>query len=545
MRAMISGVDRQGRPDPNGKRFLFVTLAGNVVPPGTPPALAHCDTDGNSRLFPAVLGPGIDGLITVGGATPEKRYWVGSCGGPAVELLAPAKGIDVATITGRDHYRSGTSYAAPYVAGLAALLLEQDPTLTPPQIETRLKESASYTTDHLEAPAGGRLAAPHAETISTRCQTEEVTYSAQTTVLRMVGCGEEFADNVLWHLDRADSAEGALDGKSTRIATGRGALVYLVDTGVMQAHDEFARATGPNVIDGFQMTNPFTCSTQALSPCTENLSDSLLFIFTHGTATASVVGGIRTGLAPDANIVSVALQSNDIADWIRSFDEIIRHAWSPATPSVRTAVVNMSTVPGYMATDERYAALERKMREMIGGVDVEGRPDPNGKRFLFVTIAGNKAPEGTRPEFSQCQSDGASRLYPSAIGWSIDGLITVGGIDQENRFWSGSCGGEGVDILAPAANLLVASMTGRDHYRGGRPVNGVSGNSGTSYAAPYVAGLAALLLERDPDLTPQQIESRLKATASYTSDRETAPAAGRVAIFDIVSTYPRRRVVRR
>lgn len=70
----------------------------------------------------------------------------------------------------------------------------------------------------------------------------------------------------------------------------------------------------------------------------------------------------------------------------------------------------------------------------------------------------------------------------------------------------------------------------------------VEGNSGTSYASPFVAGIAACLLEKYPDMTPAELETRIKATASHTAD---APAAGRVAIFHVVSTFPKRRVVGR
>ena len=38
---------------------------------------------------------------------------------------------------------SGTSYATPYVSGMAARLLELDPTLTPVQLEEKLKQSPS------------------------------------------------------------------------------------------------------------------------------------------------------------------------------------------------------------------------------------------------------------------------------------------------------------------------------------------------------------------------------------------------------------------
>src|SRR6266516_2971775 len=92
------------------------------------------------------------------------------------------------------------------------------------------------------------VSAAAAQTISTRCQAEEVTTDVQTIDLRLVGCGEGFPDNLLWHLDRADSLTGELDSSSTRTLTGKGAVVYMFDTGVMSSHDELTRAEGSVVI---------------------------------------------------------------------------------------------------------------------------------------------------------------------------------------------------------------------------------------------------------------------------------------------------------
>jgi subtilisin family serine protease len=380
-----------------------------------------------------------------------------------------------------------------------------------------------------------------AQTSSTLCKVEEVSTTTKIIDLRLVGCGEGFSDNVLWHLDRADSVDGSLDGRSTRITTGKGAVVYVCDTGVMRDHDEFARADGSVVIDGILARDlrpscPASVTNPAIQPCFN--SDASLFINTHGTSVASVIAGRNTGVAPDAKIVSVYVGDNGSAVWIDAFDRIIRHAWAPTTPQFKTAIVNMSQVPGFSSDAASFTDIETKMREMVSGVDAEGRPDPHGKRFLFVTVAGNT---NARPEVAHCDSSGNSRLYPASLGPMIDGLITVGGMDKDNRFWSGSCKGPVVEILAPADDILVASISNRDHYRSSKPHFNAPPNSGTSYAAPFVAGMAACLLEKDPDMTPAELEMRIKATASHTADAVDAPATGRVAIFEVVPASPKRR----
>lgn len=378
-----------------------------------------------------------------------------------------------------------------------------------------------------------------AQTSSTRCQADDVTTDVGTVDLRLVGCGEGFAENLLWHLDRADSLTGVLDSSVTRTATGKGAVVYMVDTGVMSTHDEFMRADGSVVIAaihpyGFGKACP-NGDDPTIHPCYTSAAD--LSIYTHGTATASMVAGRNMGVAPDAKIVSVWAEAAamNIDKWIGTFDAIIRHAWDPATPPFRTGIINMSFVPNYAsANDPKFPLFEKKMREMIAGVDANGNPDRNGKRFLFTTIAGNAA--------GQCDSSGNSNLYPGILGSSIDGLITAGGIDATNHLWEGSCKGPALDVLAPAASLFVASISGHDHYRSGHPVGGIPLNSGTSYAAPFVAGLAALLLEKNPDYTPQQLEMIIKSTSTRVANADETTAGGRVAGFDLISKLPRRHV---
>lgn len=310
----------------------------------------------------------------------------------------------------------------------------------------------------------------------------------------------------------------------TRRATGKGAVVYVMDTGIWPDHSELEDG---KVIGGINPRN-IRCEGQdaSLHPCWTADSVGSIFLYTHGTAVASVIAGRNTGVAPDAKIVSVLAQDGTVSLFVESLRAMIAHAWDPTTPSFQTAIVNISGgVPSFDRGNVQVRAFEELMRRMIGGVDRDGNPDPNGKRFFFVGIAGNDLPDDRS---SQCNADDTVKIIPSVLGREIDGLITVGGLTRDNQEWSGACRGDKVEILAPAHEILVASITGRDHYRSARPANG---NSGTSYAGPYISGLAACLLEENPSLTPAQLEARLKANASgrvgiYATER---PARRRAA----------------
>jgi subtilisin family serine protease len=385
--------------------------------------------------------------------------------------------------------------------------------------------------------------------VSTRCGTENVVVNEMYTDLRLTGCGDAYMDDVLWHLDRADSPTGALDGRVVRPATGRGVVIYVCDTGVKQNHTEFVRPFGSNVVAGIDATAaagqfPSGCNgpRETLDPCPA--TTGVLSLFTHGTAVASAAAGRYTGVAPDAQIVSVlALSSKgqDVRLWTEIFAAIIRHAWDPATPPFKTAVINISTGVSTASNDPGLPALFETMRIMTTGVDAQGNPDPSGKRFFFATVAGNV----TAGNF-QCDENRLTKLEFAKLGPQVDGIMTVGGLARDNSLWSGSCIGDAVEILAPAEQMFVASITGIDHYRSAIPFDL---NSGTSYASPYVAGIAATLLEVNPDLTPADIEQRIKSRASHVNDPSETTAGGRVAIYDAESVAapqpPKRRAIRR
>lgn len=370
------------------------------------------------------------------------------------------------------------------------------------------------------------LSASAQQTTSTMCQATELFVDASLSERHLVGCGEGYPDNLLWHLDRSDSLNGKLDGKVTRRTTGRGALIYVLDTGVMQDHVEFARSTGSNVIGGFDVSGiaPRDCVNPAISPCYP--SPTTVLIYGHGTGVASVAAGLNTGVAPGASIVSVLIVGGDSTKWIDGLKRVIRHAYDPATPQVRTAIITIST-----ATDAK-AELTALIERMTTGVDIDGNADPNGKRFFFSVMTGNYS-EDSRS--NQCTADRLVRLYPANMATAIKGVVSVGGIDRENRLWSGSCRGPLVEVLAPAADIFVASIYRRDSYR----YKPEFYSSGTSWAAPYVAGMAARILEANPDLTPADVETLLRNSPSLV---EGLP----VPILDEspVVSGPRRRSIR-
>ncbi|MEG3956125.1 S8 family serine peptidase [Microcoleus sp. herbarium2] len=132
--------------DANDAGVLFVTAAGN----------ARRDND-IYPVYPANYE--LPNVISVAATDRHDKLWRDSqFGARTVDLGAP--GVDILSTIPGNQYKSedGTSMAAPHVAGAAALLLAQDPSLTPAQ----LKNILMNTTDPLDSlkgktVSGGRL----------------------------------------------------------------------------------------------------------------------------------------------------------------------------------------------------------------------------------------------------------------------------------------------------------------------------------------------------------------------------------------------------
>jgi serine protease AprX len=228
----------------------------------------------------------------------------------------------------------------------------------------------------------------------------------------------------------------------------------------------------------------------------------------HGTHVAGIIGGgavdgMRMGLAPKVNLINVKVSNNlgmsRVADVVEALEWIY---YNKDAYNIR--VVNLSlnsTVPEPYHLSPLDAAVEILW---FNGV-------------VVVVAAGNN---GT--------GSGPVTLYPPAndpfvitVG-AADGLNTPGiGDDRVPTFSAYGTTEDGFakpDLVAPGRNIISAMLCNAARLVVDHPTHYVGPfyfrMSGTSMAAPMVAGSAALLLQDEPNLTPDQVKYRLMATAN-------------------------------
>jgi subtilisin family serine protease len=162
-----------------------------------------------------------------------------------------------------------------------------------------------------------------------------------------------------------------------------------------------------------------------------------------------------------------------------------------------------------------------------------------GVRVINLSFAGEQEPPGDpvlRAAVQRAQQAGAlviagvgndgvstDRYYPAAY----PGVLGVAATDENNAPASFSNSGPVVDVAAPGVGIIST-------YNPDSPENTTRALyarfSGTSYAAPLVAGVAALLNAKNPDLTAEMIARRLqnRATDRGNPGRDDAYGAGLV-----------------
>jgi subtilisin family serine protease len=221
-------------------------------------------------------------------------------------------------------------------------------------------------------------------------------------------------------------------------------IIAVIDSGINAAHPEFAGRLVPgyNFID-------------------EEHPDDLTDESGHGTHVAGIIAAALdngqgvAGVCPYCRLMPLkVLNENNIGSWSQLAQGIIYAVDNGA----RILNLSLGTV---VASDTLAEAVEYAV----------------GHGVIVVAAAGNYASDAP--------------FYPAAL----DGVIAVGATTQSGTRWAKSDFGDYIDLVAPGHLIYSTYFDLNNLYHGYTYMNG------TSMAAPFVSGVAGLLLSIAPNLS--------------------------------------------
>jgi hypothetical protein len=187
----------------------------------------------------------------------------------------------------------------------------------------------------------------------------------------------------------------------------------------------------------------------------------------HGTGMAGAIAARQRllGTAPAARLLAVHAFSTSVATPESTTFNILKGInWAVGQG---TRVINMSFA------GPKDPSLERALKAA------------SDRNIVLIAAAGNAGPK-------------SPPLYPGAD----PNVIAVTATDIDNKLFPGANRGKYISVAAPGVDILVPA-----------PENTYQITTGTSVAAAEVSGIVALLLERNPKLTPADVRRILQASA--------------------------------
>ena len=298
-------------------------------------------------------------------------------------------------------------------------------------------------------------------------------------------------------------------------ATGRGVGVAVIDTGIAGGLADFKGEDGRSRVIASAVVNPAATTAKDT--------------YGHGTHVAGILAGDGSrrgdslrgqyvGIAPEANLISIKAADDagraTVLDIIYGLQFAVDHR---VTYNIR--VVNLSlqsTTAGSYKTDPLDAAVESAYFHGI----------------VVVAAAGNRGSAADATSYAP-----GNDPFAITVG-AVDDQGTKGTGDDLISTWS-SAGRtqDGIvkpDVAAPGAHI-VSTLAPDSAYSAMCPACIVSGQylraGGTSMAAPIVAGTAALILQRHPDWTPDQVKSTILATTRKLNSADVREVNAAAAAF--------------
>lgn len=279
--------------------------------------------------------------------------------------------------------------------------------------------------------------------------------------------GPAWADpgSVTWFGRLADAVGTAQLGNG-----GKGVTVAVLDTWIDATHPDF----GHRVLAGADCATNHVCrpGTPAPDKCEP-----------HGTHVAGIVAGSVYGIAPQATILPVRVLASGPSGCTADSQDVARGVrWAAAHGA---QIINLSLGSTYPVDDP-------------GGVLRQAVADVSKAGVVVVVAAGNGQASAT-------DVYGNDALVVAALG-------------PTGQLASYSQRGTGVDIAAPGGDPIGGDCDPEHCVVSTWSNHGYAADAGTSMAAPFVSGAAALLLGQQPHRGRQDVMHTLTATAVRLKD---------------------------
>jgi len=288
-----------------------------------------------------------------------------------------------------------------------------------------------------------------------------------------------------------------------RIATGRGQRIGVIDTGV---------ARHPGLAGRLLGGGDYLAGGDGLQDCDG-----------HGTAVAGIIAAQpppgspagMTGMAPDAEVLSVRQTSDALTVTDGRGSKV-----SPGTTTTLAKAIVLAVDQGATVINMSEAAcVPAAQAGEVGDLMHAALDYAAGHDVVVVAAMGNAAGR-------TC----VGQDLVSMPAWFDDDVLAVGAADAFDAAAAFSFRAPYVDVAAPGTAIDSLAPGG------GYTAEAVNG---TSFAAPWVAGLAALLRERFPQLSARQIVDRIVATARRPAQgRDTALGYGVIDPMAALTSAP-------
>ena len=242
--------------------------------------------------------------------------------------------------------------------------------------------------------------------------------------------------------------------------------VVVLDSGIQQNHPDLTQLPGQSFTGGGAGGGP------------SNACDN------HGTAVAGCIAAtIDNGIGIAGIAPGVFVQSGKIFNEISFFGFCL--PFLESQDSWTAAGINWAGASGVRVTNSSWGG---------GGASQAITSAFDATRALGVV------------HFAAAGNDGSSTIgYPA----NLASVYAVAALDSNGNRAGFSTYGNGLFISAPGAAVLTTDRTGSDGYASGDYTT----IDGTSFASPYAAGVAALVLSVDPSLSPDAVGDILAQTA--------------------------------